>query len=453
MPPARAVVARKGTLEYSAAGLVLLFFHLLWGDLCLQIMVLDVPQIIPLQVVALGGSNTWVLGLTWIMLAVCGIGVVPFASYRSDRMRTRLGRRRPMLMVATPLVALVLVAIGFSPEITRGLGGFFSPEWLAAHAHAVQLGLLGLLVLLFNVCNSFLQPIYAYFVVDVVPDRYMGRFLAMFRAVAYLASFLFQQFLFGHALTHTREIYCGTAVLFLLGFFFMCWRVSEPAYPPPPPSGPGVLATVRLYFRECFSHRHYLFLNVRHACFMLTFMLPTYLVLMGQQALGLPLSFIGGTNSYVALLSMVLMIPVGILCDRYHPLRFTIGATVYYLFVPLAAFLFLRDRTSFVVFVILLGVGRALFDGSALPLFAAIFPRDRFGQFASANQLFGSVCLMVGNAGLGFLLDWLTQDNALPVNYRYAFLAGFGFNLIGFCFLLLLYRSWKRHGGEAYVAP
>ena len=52
--------------------------------------------------------------------------LVPIVITWSDQTRTRIGRRRPFLLVTAPLLAIVLVMLGFSTNIARFLGTMFS---------------------------------------------------------------------------------------------------------------------------------------------------------------------------------------------------------------------------------------------------------------------------------------------------------------------------------------
>lgn len=455
----RRIVARKGTLEFTAAGLVLLFFWMLWADLCIQIMELFVPQVLPLQIKELGGSNQLISLCVGIIPSFFGMTMNPFFSFRSDRLRTRIGRRRPYLLLSAPVVALVLVGLGFAPEIAGWLAASPLGPWIGAHPNSIQLGVITVLVAAFFFFNQALQPIYSYLVVDVIPDRVMGRFMALFRIVHMAAQYVFQTFIYSHALEHTRELYCAVGLGFLGGFYLMCWRVRESDYAPPPHGERlGFFGSISVYFRECFSKPHFLFLNMRYACFTMAHVFPwyhmTYGVFLYRDSLGIPLDFIGRVNGWVYVMAAVILFPIGMLCDRISAVRFMLAGSLYNVPIALLAFFFMQDRTTFIVFTLLLGLGRIFFDGGTMPMHAELFPRTRYGQFGSANQLAASLIAMIGSFVLGLFLDWITKDGTIADNYRYVFLWLFLANLGGAVFMFLLYRSWRKHGGpNAYVAP
>jgi hypothetical protein len=87
------------------------------------------------------------------------------------------------------------------------------------------------------------------------------------------------------------------------------------------------------------------------------------------------------------------------------------------------------------------------------PLFMRIFPRERYGQFCSANALWRSVPLIIGGGLSGLYFDVLKKYVGERA-FCYLPLWPFGFTILMLFFMVKLYRSWKKYGGdEAYVAP
>src|SRR3954469_10640560 len=117
---------RIGTLTYTRFGLLSVFFWMLWGDLCVNIMETIIPRIVPLQLARVGALAATIGLVTSSVPAGVELIVNPFVSTFSDRFRSRLGRRRPFILVCTPILALCLMAVGFSdmaaPQIHAALG-------------------------------------------------------------------------------------------------------------------------------------------------------------------------------------------------------------------------------------------------------------------------------------------------------------------------------------------
>ena len=105
---------KVGTLIYSKAGLITLFLFLLWGDFCFTLMETVVPSIMPLKLNAMGASN-WALGLIVTTIPnLMNTAINPFISFRSDRFRSKWGRRIPFLAGATPFLVVFLILLGYA---------------------------------------------------------------------------------------------------------------------------------------------------------------------------------------------------------------------------------------------------------------------------------------------------------------------------------------------------
>src|SRR3954469_5323575 len=124
--PAAPKTWRVGTLTYTPFGLLSVFFWMLWGDLCVNIMETIIPRIVPLQLARVGAMAATIGLVTSSVPAGVELVINPFVSTFSDRFRSRLGRRRPFILVCTPILALCLMAVGFSdmaaPQIHAALG-------------------------------------------------------------------------------------------------------------------------------------------------------------------------------------------------------------------------------------------------------------------------------------------------------------------------------------------
>ena len=110
-------------------------------------------------------------------------------------------------------------------------------------------------------------------------------------------------------------------------------------------------------------------------------------------------------------------------------------------------------------------------DTSEIPLSMKLLPRDRYGQFSSANSLIRSLGRIIGGAVAGLFIDamcWFdktpfaqhlfvhpanAEQNAL-FYYRYLVFWMLFFQILTVACWIWLYRQWKRHGGdESYVPP
>jgi len=444
----------KGTLYYTKQGLQLVFAYLLLGDFCLQMMEMVIPALMPLQLKAIGASNTVMSVLLITTTYLFNLTMNPLISFKSDNLRTRWGRRIPILIVTAPLCTLFLILLAFAPDFGRALHATALVSWLKLSPLTVMIGTIAVLLVMFQCFHFCLTPVYYYLFVDVVPDAFMGRFMALFRVVATLCSYLFNTFIYGHALSHTRSIYIGCAIVYFTGFMLMCLLVKESDYPPPVHGKRlGFVNSCKVYAKECFSHRHYLLFNARNAFWYLSSLCTIYYVFFFRDALGISLDFIGKVNAWSSLISAALLIPMGMLSDRFKPVRVVLLAMGLVLPVSLLNFFFIHDKISYVIMT-LIGIPiTTLIAASELPFWASIPPQERYGQFGSANQIACSLAVIIGGVPAGWYMDWLTNNGTIVANYRYGYLWTFTFQFISFLFMYKLYRSWKHYGGPDHYTP
>jgi len=142
-----------GTLVYTRATLAMLFFWLLWGDFCYVVMETVMPSIMPLKFKALGADNTTIgIVLTSVPWAI-NLCLNPIISTKSDRFRSRWGRRIPFIAFSLPFIVVCLIGLGTGDQI-----GFWLHHHAAlAHLHPniVAMGVLALLIIVFAMFNSF----------------------------------------------------------------------------------------------------------------------------------------------------------------------------------------------------------------------------------------------------------------------------------------------------------
>lgn len=453
-----------GTLTYTRPALAVLFFWLLWGDFCYMLMETVTPSIMPLKFKYLHASNTEI-GL--IITTIPGIVYTvlnPVISFKSDRFRSRWGRRIPFILVTLPFLVLCLIGLGFGDRIGMWLRVHLGAAGRSVSPQTAAILTIGVLLVAFTFFNTFVTSTFWYLFNDVVPEHLLARFMSWFRIISMLASALYNFFIFQFAGTHSTAILVGAAILYLVGFGLMCLNVREGQYPPPPPylgGSTGPIAAIKTYGKEChaFSHYWYLWLSTftsalagGTAAFALFFFL----------AIGLNLQQIGYVNGTISLVVGVLILLSGWLADRYHPIRVVlIGAIVQLFIVTPASMIWLFwHPTPDVAFTVsmIMGIGLTAPAAALLgvwdpPMLMRLFPRDQYGQFCSTNAIWRSIGAILGGAMAGVFLDIITHWVGKKHAYFYIPVWQFVFSLPSLWFLIMLYRSWKRHGGDAGYLP
>lgn len=456
-PPAPAKY-RVGTLTYTKAGLVALFFWLLWGDFCLTLMETVIPTVLPIKLQSLQAPATLIALLMTTIPHTLTVLVTPAISFRSDRFRSRWGRRIPFLLVPTPILAVLLALIGYAEPIGRAVAPLVS----ASPATATLL-VISVLLVAFQFFNMFVTSIYYYLFNDVVPDVVLARFMALFRVVGAAAGWAYHTFIFPYAQTHMVEIFVGAGVLYGVGFGLMCLMVREGQYPPPPPKlegRTGLIASIRTYAVECFTHRFYWDFFLANASWTLVGAASAFGVLFSL-SMGLTTTQLGYIAGTAQLVSMFILYPAGMLTDRLHPLRVVL--IVVGIYIPLYAvplcYLFFDPAPSTVLTIAIAHAAitlpvAAMWNTAELPLFMKLLPRERYGQFASANALVRSAAMIVGGLVAGGLIDLMRAvHGGSDFAYRYIPLWQVSFFTLSLVFYYRVYRQWKARGGDAGYTP
>ena len=124
---------RVGTLVYDRRALFNVFFWMLWGDFCLNLMDSGVGSNIATILLDKHGASRLTIGLvTGTGVQIIATIMVVIISTWSDRHRGWLGRRMPFMLWATPPLAFFLALTGFSPQIAI---------WLQTHLPGLLGGL------------------------------------------------------------------------------------------------------------------------------------------------------------------------------------------------------------------------------------------------------------------------------------------------------------------------
>lgn len=439
-----------GTLSYTTGGLVILFFWLLWGDFAWSMRDRSVPSVLQILFKKYDASDT-ITGLLMTALpAALGMLISPVISYKSDRHRGRFGRRIPFLLIPIPIAFLAMLGLAFSPQIGAFLDKVFGPN--SPGENISILFSLGLFWTLFELACIVANTVFGGLVNDVVPQAIIGRFYGLFRAFSLIAGIIFNYWLFGHAETHYLWIFLGIGTLYGVGFSTMCLRVKEGDYPPALEDEQGIskgfLSNANAYFRECFGNSYY-------RCF---FSAITLIAVTGlpinlysvyyAKSIGMSLKTYGACLATTYVISLILAYPLGILADRYHPLRVSMVAIFLY---AIATFLGGRcagNAAAFGLALIAHGVLSGTYFTASASLGQKLLSRERFAELSSAGGIVCSLASIVLAPALGKLLDFSHH------NYRLTFYASFFLSVVTLINLVVLHRRFMALGGTTnYIAP
>jgi Na+/melibiose symporter-like transporter len=472
---AAAPTYRAGSLVYNSAGLRKVFAWLLGADLIFTLIDVIEPRVLPVLLKLHDATDTQIGVIIGVFNAVLQLIIMPPLGYWSDRLRTKWGRRIPVLFWVTPFVTLFLALTPFSPEIARWLQGVPGVrDWLHLLPVAPVILVFASLVLLYRTVQTATNVCYFGLVRDVVPITHMGRFLSLFRVFGALGNAIILYWLLELTETHSREIFIGIAILNFVCFGLLCWFVREGDYPPvegnPAGEGAGGLARLwgatKTFVRESYRHPVYLwFYFVRVCLYGVQLGLTTFAVFFPQKELGLSLKEIGHIGAYAQLVFIAIAFPIGWLVDRRGSIPVLRWGLVVITLGYLYTFLCSTGQTSFLVGSMVFGVAFWVVMMAQLKLTADVFHPQRYSQLAGANTIVQSIAVaVIFSYGAGKLLDALkgwSYTAPLPGGdvvigpYRLVYL------MMGLCYLAALFgvnrvaHHMRKHTNAegTYVAP
>jgi len=451
-----------GTLTYTKAGLFVLFAWLLWGDFCFTLMEAVVPTILPLKLKSLGCSN-WLMGLILTTApGVLNMTVCPYVSFKSDRYRSRWGRRIPFILWTMPFLCGSLALIGLGDDICELLQrhSVFLRQFTPT---TISIVLIAAFLIMFQFFNMFVGSVFWYLFNDVVPAQFLARFMGMFKIVGTGAGALYNFFIFKFAESHMRGIFLGAALLYLIGFGIACLMIKEGEYPPPADDGGRSskgLNGLKTFFAESFSHKFYWFRFISSAFAAIAGAIVPFTVFFNKE-MGMSLDQIGKISAVGAIAMMAAMYFMSVFVDRWHPLRICAYGAIFgvlgqcinmvWIFVTLPGnYFFWLNLGNVVIGSFLI----ALITVAALPSIMRTFPPSRYGQFCSADSMIRSGLSLFAGTLAGLFIDmvryfYLNSDYA----YRFIYLWTTVFYGISAIFLIKVYREWYRLGGDKHFHP
>ena len=446
--PTRLGVWRVGTLTYSLGGVVALFGWLLWGDVAYSMRDRIVPPVMQLLFKKFGASDALTGFLFSSLPCLLNVFVAPVLGYRSDRLRTRWGRRIPFLFGSMPFVVISVTGLACCAPLGTWLHhtlGMFSPGLLPA-----TLVFAGLFWTLFEIACLTANFVFGGLINDVVPHPVVGRCFGVLRAGGLLVAIFFNFFFFGKSEANYPWLFACVGVVYGVGFTLMCLRVKEGEYPPPaePVSGRGTIPSIRAYLHDGFGHPFFVWFFVANTVGSLV-ALPfnTYSVFYAR-SLSLDQDAFGKCLALTYVCSLVLSYPLGWLADRFHPLRVSMLGQLVYAAAMGYGFFFARNAVTFAVALVAHGVvsGSLWTVGSSLG--QRLLPPAKFAEIGSAGGIMINLVGIVAAPSVGALLDSTHHE------YRYTFLIGLNFSVLTFLCMVVLYRKFVALGGpDNYVAP
>jgi MFS family permease len=450
-PPAGPKVWHVGTLTYTTAGIVALFAWLLLGDFAWSMRERSVGPMSQWYLNQLGVPNLLFGLLISSFPALIGLMLGPVISVKSDRHRGKWGRRIPFLLVTTPLAAFGMIGVGLTPLVARWVHGHFPGQ----SEMVVSVACFGVFWAAFECATIAGQTVFGGLVNDVVPTPLLGRFYGLFRAISLIDGMIFNYWIMGKVPTHFTLILLIIGTFYGTAFLWVCLRVKEGEYPPPPPVEPDgkgmpgrISKEVRVYCRECFSNPYYVAVFVMGMAAGLTFAPVNTFAIPYARSLSVDMDAYGKALTLTFFISLSLSYFLGWLADAFHPLRMVMASLIGYFVVSVWGALFATTARTFLIAWVLHGVLSGCYFTCAASLGQRLYPRIKFAQFASAAGVVGSLATMLMAPLLGLLIDGTGNM------FRLTFVLGAVLAAIALALAWFVYGKFKKLGGpKNYQAP
>lgn len=431
-----------GTLSYNKQGLWILFFWLMWNDFSITLLE-QVTNLTSILMKDRGASYT-LLSVFGTVGGFLGMWINPFFSTWSDRLRTRFGRRRPFLLIATPLFAASLCAIAFMPDLYHFLMRFSGPAGILNHLPINgEVLFIGIASIINGLFNAVVLAIFSYYYWDVVPELVLGRFNSITKIVTVAATMIWNFWIVGYAEHHTKTVFIGVSLFCLTVYLLSVWRVKEGEYPPPEPRRTtNPLEPIFDYFRDCFSKPYYLWIFVGTLFFQMANQGGQYQFFYLRYDLGMDLTATGWINGVgsmaTTIFGVLLGYSAGSMIDRLKPIRVIPVALLLWALLVLISYFYIHDKLSAAIMTALINVNIFVFSVAVGAVTVELFPREKLGQFCSAQAFFYQTIIMVMNPlVVAPFFDWIKFNRA---SYLYS---AFFYFLSGLV-TIKVYYNWKR---------
>jgi MFS family permease len=439
-----------GTLSYTAAGLAVLFVWLLLGDFVQNMKERAIQPISMLMLRGFNAPDVLVGVLVSSVPAAIGLILAPVISVKSDRYRSRWGRRIPFILLPTPFIVLSMFGLALTPALGEWLHDHVGPH--GPSIAACRIAAFAFFWTWLEIMSIIANCLFGALINDIVPQEVVGRFFGLFRIVGLVAGIIFNYSLMGKVADHMKLIYACLGVIYGVGITLMCLMIKEGEYPPPPPPlgsrshwerGAAVIS----YLKECYGNPFFLrFFLATTIGGLATGPLNAFQVFHAR-SVNMSDDLYGKCVALSYCFSVVLSYPLGMMADRFHPLR--MGIVTMALYAAVCAFGFFTAVTAHTFFIALLlhvVLSGCYFTGTA-SVAQRLLPRNKFGEIASAGGMIGGVIGIFFSPSLGLFIQLMHH------NYRYMFLLASILSITTcVCFVILL-RKYNELGGDAAFVP
>ncbi len=437
------------------------------GFISYNFVICCVGSAVTLKLKDLGASAKTIALIMTTISSVFNLTICPVVSFKSDRYRSKWGRRIPFILGSMPMFALAILLLAFSDDL-GGLSARLLAPWCAASPASFTIAVIGIIMVMYYFFYMIVGSIIYYVYNDVIPEQFLSRAVAAVSIGTSIVGFLFNLLLFRYSLSHFKWILIAAAVVYVVGITAMCLGIKEPEYPAPDevekPSS-SRLKGIRTFLQESFSHPFYLFNFIAEATGAIALAIGNF-TLFFFMFMGLSLEAIGRQNAIVNVVGTVLAF-AGAAClsplvDRFHAMRMN---SYLHIFMPLVfaanlKWIFIRPPAQVIVLSMLfICIAKIYYTKilalSAMPRLFRTYPKSRFGQFASAGAMLRSILVLIFSIIAGVVVDFLRYQLKMG-DEAFVYIAVWEvfWYVVSAFFTFVVYRLWIKLGADSgYRAP
>ena len=351
--------------------------------------------------------------------------VQPVVGERSDQTRTRLGRRKPFMLIGAPLAALFFILV---PTMRSVVGIMFA-------------------ILLTNLCMAIFRAPTIALLGDLFPSQQRSTANGIINLMGGLGSIL--AYVVGGILYKMGRItpFVFGSLILLGAITLVLLFVREPQIPEERETQKaegGILSHLGEVLKA--SDRSGLLILLAILSWFLGFnALETWVSSFGRFNLGIDAGRMAILTSGLALMFVIFALPSGLIATRYGRRRVILvgiaGLTLLLLYG-----LLIRSQLMLISFLVPAGFFWALINVNSLPMVYDVGGDDRIGAFTGLYYLASSIAAIAGPQAVGILVD-LTGGN-----YRIMFLFGAVFMALAGLLMLKVKESRTPVGEKAGFA-
>jgi len=282
-------------------------------------------QVLPLTLKKFTDS-TALIGFVVALQALNQLWVTPYAAWKSDRIWTRFGRRKPLVLIVTPLLAITIMLVPHCSALWMIIPWVFILQMAEDADQAV---------LMPSICDS-------------VPDKQRPLGTAMWQVAVGISGFLMARYVLGlmDRSEHWPYTISGIAVLVTGAIFLFVMRER---YVPPRPQDRFRLFS---YGKEVLRIREHKLIYVIFFFQPLFYLIAiAYFPLLGRDAMHLKPAEYGWAFSWGAGTTLLTSIPLGWLFNRFrHRRAFCIGACAYVILPITFGLFFMHTARDMAIF-------------------------------------------------------------------------------------------------------